>query len=147
MKKSDLRRVLKPIVKECVKEALLEEGVLSGIISEVVKGVTTSPLVESNKHRHSNTLNDVSKQQKMIEQQRQELHEEKRRRLKEQKIKLLNATGFGNEIFEGVEPLSTGGTPNATTPHSPLSGVDAKDPGVDISGIMAIGGDKWKKLV
>ena len=38
MKKSDLKKLIKPIVKECIAEMLLEEGMLSSLISEVLQG-------------------------------------------------------------------------------------------------------------
>ena len=43
MKKSDLKKILKPIVKECILESLAERGVLSTIISEVLQGVQVQP--------------------------------------------------------------------------------------------------------
>ena len=48
MKKSDLKKILKPIVKECIQEAFLEEGLLSNVIAEVVKGLGANkqPIVE-----------------------------------------------------------------------------------------------------
>ena len=134
-----------PLVKECVRETLLEEGLLSNIISEVVRGV--SPVIQETKTRKHEPNNEISKQQKMLEQQRQGLQEEKRRRLKEQKIKILNATGFGNEIFEGVKPLSQGGSVSGTPQAGALVGVDPADAGVDISGIMAVANRDWKDLV
>ena len=45
MKKSDLKKVIKPLVKECIHEVLLEEGLLSNIVSEVAIGMSTTPLV------------------------------------------------------------------------------------------------------
>jgi len=69
--------------------------------------------------------------------------------MKEQKRRLLDATGLPSNVFEGVDPLATGG--NADAPQDAaagaLSGVDPKDPGVDISGIMAIGGRNWGKMI
>ena len=47
MKKSELKRTLKPVIKECIHEMLIEEGLLSGIVAEVVKGLGTAPLVET----------------------------------------------------------------------------------------------------
>ena len=148
MKKTELRRILKPLVQECVRETLLEEGLLSNIISEVVKG--TSPLLREAKANTSESNNEIFKKQKMLEQQRQELLEEKQRRIKEQKIKVLNATGFENDIFEGVEPLSQGGSTDSSqqiSSRGALSGVDPKDSGVDISGIMAVANRNWKDLI
>jgi hypothetical protein len=147
MKKSELKKILKPLVKQCVKEALLEEGVLSNIISEVVAGF--KPLLEESQRSfipEANTPVDTH-QEALVEQQKTEYDEEKRRMLKEHKRKVLNAAGFGAEIFEGVEPMATGGDINNTPPHSSLSGVDPGDAGVDISGIMALGNRKWNKLI
>ena len=48
----------------------------------------------------------------------QQVEQEKHQQLKEQKIKMLNATGFGNEIFEGVTPLSAGGAPGGPAPRA-----------------------------
>jgi len=145
MKKSELRQMLKPLVQECVRETLLEEGLLSNIVSEVIKGV--SPLLTETRTHKQKPSNSVPQQQTMLEQQRQNLHEEKRRRLKEQKIKMLNATGFGNEIFEGVEPLSQGGSTSDTPQPGVLADIDPTDAGVDISGIMAVANRDWKELV
>jgi len=142
MKRSELKTILKPLIKQCVKETLLEEGVLSSVIAEVVKGV--APILTENKQVH---IQDNSKQQALLEQQKHQIEEEKHQRLKEQKRKVLDATGFGNEIFEGVRPLTEGGAPGSAPSHGPLAGTDPDDSGVDISGIMALGGNKWKNLV
>ena len=37
MKKSEFKKILRPIVNECIKESLMEDGLISGIIAEVVK--------------------------------------------------------------------------------------------------------------
>jgi hypothetical protein len=48
MKKSDLKKLIKPIVKECIHETLIEEGLLSNIVSEVAVGLNTqNPIVEN----------------------------------------------------------------------------------------------------
>ena len=46
MKKSDLKKIIKPLVKECIHEVLIEEGVLSNIVSEVAVGMRTDMLTE-----------------------------------------------------------------------------------------------------
>ena len=50
MKKSELKKVLKPIIKECIQETLFKEGLLSNIISEIMRGLngTQQPIVEQN---------------------------------------------------------------------------------------------------
>jgi len=139
MKRSELKTILKPLIKQCVRETLLEEGILSNVVAEVVKGM--SPVLTEN------SIQDNSKQQKLLEQQKHRLEEEKYQRAKEQKRKVLDATGFGSEIFEGVKPLTEGGNPGTSPSHGPLAGTAPDDSGVDISGIMALGGDKWKNLI
>ena len=47
MKKSEFKKLIKPIVQECIKESLLEDGLISGIIAEVVRGISSQPLVET----------------------------------------------------------------------------------------------------
>jgi hypothetical protein len=142
MKRSELKTILKPLIKQCVKETLLEEGVLSSVIAEVVKGV--APALTENRQTHTQ---DNPRQQKLLEQQKRQIEEERYQRTKEQKRKMLNATGLGNEIFEGVKPLTEGGNPREAPVAGPLAGTAPDDAGVDISGIMALGGEKWKDLV
>jgi len=155
MKKTELKNVLKPLIKQCVKEILLEEGVLSNVVSEVARGL--SPLLVENRNsqpiHQNNTVPELeqallsSHKSELLEKQRAELHEEKQRMIKEQKRKILNATGFGAEIFEGVEPIASVGNPDAPSSPGALADVSPSDPGVDISGIMALGGHKWNKLI
>ena len=39
MKRSELKKLIKPIVKECVQETILNDGLLSSIVSEVAQGM------------------------------------------------------------------------------------------------------------
>ena len=75
MKKSELKRILKPIVRECIKDVLLEEGLLSNIVSEVTKGLTSNMIVENNirpktkpnkPNKHKNKCYLCKKKLKMI---------------------------------------------------------------------------------
>jgi phage antirepressor YoqD-like protein len=145
MKKTELKKVLKPLVAQCVREVLLEEGLLSNIVSEVATGL--SPLLVENKNIYEVRNNKPSETQKHLELERAEVEEERRRLMKEHRRKILDATGLGKEIFEGVEPLNKGGSINETVPNGALAGVSPEDPGVDISGIMALGAHKWNKLI
>ena len=147
MKKSQLKAVIKPIVKECINEVLLEQGLLSNIISEVVKGLqpihTIPPVPTPNK--------EMLFQQQQLEEQRMELEYQKQDQLKEQKRKLLNAAGFGTDVFAGTEPI-TGGITTERKDSSggqagALAGVDPNDAGVDITGIMTLGGRDWGKMI
>lgn len=138
MKKSEL----KSIIKECVKEILFEEGVLSNLVAEVAFGITKAQgqfLVESNpapapKH-----------DEKFLREKKQEAEQEKRKRLLETKKKMLDAIGGDRMkgVFEGTEPLPNAGS---TSPHSPMSGRDPKDAGVDISGLFGVAGKRWQQL-
>ena len=131
--------MLKPIIKECIQEALVESNLISGIISEVVKGMGAQP------------------QQKQITEQKKKYESDddakKRRQLRENKLNetrktllsAINKDAYGGvDLFEGTTPMQES---NSGGPGSSLSGVDPSDAGVDISGILSIGGDKWSKLV
>ena len=140
MRKSDLKKIIKPIVKECIQESLLEDGILSKVISEVASGLSsTTRIVEQ-------------VQTKKEEPQRSPLSSQRESEalanLKEQRQKMLDAIGKdsmnGVNVFEGTEPLSSAG--GGSNPHGPLSGVDPKDPGVDISDLAGIFGDTWKVI-
>ena len=139
MKKSQLKRVIKPIVEECINEVLLEKGLLSSIISEVVKGI--QPLQQSPIQQRP-----VMQQNKLMQQQRQELQEQKYEMMKAQKRKLLDAAGFGVDVFSGTEPIEEAADPSNGQAGA-LSGVSPSDPGVDIAGIMAVAKRDWSKMI
>ena len=71
-------------------------------------------------------------------------------RLTEHKKKLMDAIGLdaygGIDLFEGTTPVPGQKSPEAQAAN-PLGGTDPGDAGVDISGIMAVGGNKWKSLM
>jgi len=139
MKKSQLKQLLKPLIKECVNEALIEQGLLSNIISEVVKGLQPTQTIIETKQQSAPQAN-----QEDVDAKRNEMLEEQQIALKEQKRKLLDAAGFDSNIFEGTTPMATSGKESQ---HSALSGMDPNDAGADISGLVALVGDSWKKVV
>tara|TARA_B100000963_G_scaffold302014_1_gene274789 strand:+ start:368 stop:775 length:408 start_codon:yes stop_codon:yes gene_type:complete len=134
VKKSELKNMLKPLVKECIKECLYEEGILSSVVSEVVKGMGTNVIKE-----------EVAPPSFAMPVRQQPRNNEA---LKEHKQKLLDAIGKeaygGIDLFEGTTPASPDRSPELT---SPLGDTDPSDPGVDISGIVALGGKKWKAFM
>ena len=140
MKKSDLKKILKPLVKECIQEALLEEGLLSNVIAEVVKGLGTGqqPIVEQKQNN-----DEINKMQ---------LEEKKKRsqKINETRQKMLDAIGNdsynGVDLFEGTTPLNRAGNPGeAQQAQGALSDVDPSDPGIDISSLMG-NVSTWKQL-
>ena len=142
MKKQELQKILKPLIKECIKEVIFEEGILSSLIKEVAVGIgPQQTIVEARVEEPS---------QQDFSRQRVELQEEPQAALEARKRKLEESIG-GNMsgIFEGVEPLSSGGSPRSeASPASPLASYAPNDPGVDISGILALGsGHNWKKMI
>ena len=139
MKKSQLKRVIKPIVEECINEVLLEKGLLSSIISEVVKGI--QPLQQSPVQQRP-----VMQENKLMQQQRQELQEQKYEMMKAQKRKLLDAAGFGVDVFSGTEPIEEAADPSNGQAGA-LSGVAPNDAGVNIEGIMAVANRDWSKMI
>lgn len=136
MNKEDLKKLIKPIIKECIHEVIIEEGILSKMITEVAQGLQVAQPV----------------QQPIVEQQQrntnQEAIERQKQRLTESRQMLTKAVGAGaySKIFEGIEPMDAPKGNNAPSNGGALSDIAPNDPGVDISGIMAIGGRNWKQL-
>jgi hypothetical protein len=133
MNKKELKQILKPLIKECIKEVIFEDGTLSTIISEVVQGIG-QPIVET-------------KQRFPKKQQPQyETDEQAKVRLNEQRKKMMDA--IGGDVYNGVN-LFEGTTPAPAQNQQgqgALSGVDPKDPGVDISSIMNKSSAIWSKM-
>ncbi len=141
MKKQELQKILKPLIKECIKEVIFEEGILSGLIKEVALGLgSPQTIVES---RPQPAQEDFSRQRVQLQSEAAEALSARKRKLEE------SIGGKMAGIFEGVEPLSAGGTPGSSGgPASPLSNYAPGDSGVDISGILALGdGHNWKKMI
>ena len=134
MKRSELKKLIKPLVKECIHETLLEGGLLSNIVSEVVKGLGNQMIVENKQEVVPSFSNENSVRSDAMKTKRK---------------KLLDSIGRdtfnGVDLFEGTNPIRDSGTPSAQA--NPLSGQDPNDAGVDISGILALGGRNWKTLV
>tara|TARA_B100000287_G_C20496404_1_gene727216 strand:- start:536 stop:955 length:420 start_codon:yes stop_codon:yes gene_type:complete len=133
MNKKELKQMLKPLIKECIKEVIFEEGTLSTIISEVVQGVG-HPIVET-------------KQRFPKKQQPQyETDEQARTRLNEQRKKMMDAIGGdaynGVNLFEGTTPAPDQNQQG----QGALSGVDPRDPGVDISSLVGKSSMIWSKM-
>jgi hypothetical protein len=140
MKRSQLKQLIKPIVKECITESLVEEGMLSNIISEVIKGTQVFGYKQNLKENKEQKLDKRDEQKRLLEQKHKEDLEKRK--------KLLNATGFKNDLFENTAPLAQGGTEGlGESPQGALAGVDPADPGIDITGIMALSGKRWKSLI
>ena len=129
MKVKEFKKVLKPLIKECIKEVILEEGVLSNVVSEVAKGLQGNLVTENNSRTAS--LQDMKEKEAALEKQKQE------------RIKRLNESAKFQDlnIFEGTKEIVE------TTQGSPLQGVTSEDPGIDISGIVGLAGNKWKHLI
>lgn len=145
MNKKELKALIKPIVKECINEVLLQEGVLSSIISEVMIGTQTAVLKEQ--------APAPSKPSRRLETDEEAMRriQERKAKSQNQKKKLLDAIGKdaygGVDLFEGTQALNTGGSPDAGTQvQGALSGYAADDSGVDISGLLNLSGNTWKKL-
>jgi len=138
MKKSELKALLKPLVKECIRESLLEDGILSGIISEVVSGLNTNTIMETKEPKKKAPQAKAVPRKKVNE------------RLLEQRKMLMGAIGAdaygGVDLFEGTTP-APGQKSTESQAASMFEGVDPNDAGIDISGIMAAGGNKWKSLI
>ena len=134
MKKSELKRIIKPLVKECVQETLLESGLLSNIVAEVAKGLGGQVITEQKTTPAPRTRDVDNIKLKEAKRQRKDL------------LDAIGKDAFnGVNLFEGTEPIRDAGAPTAMA--DPLHGQDPNDAGVDISGILALGGRNWKTLV
>mgnify|MGYP001364076612 FL=1 len=139
MKRSELKKMIKPIVKECVHETILNDGLLSNIISEVASGLGNQFIIENKETVVPQETNENSVRMKQLK--------ESQRASRKKLLDEIGKDAFnGVDLFEGTSPIRDNGTPSATSQASPLSGQDPNDAGVDISGIMALGGKNWKTL-
>ena len=135
MKKSDLKKIIKPIVKECINEVLIEEGVLSNIVSEVATGLQGNVIAERNipnvpqsRPTKKTTNVDMSK------------------KLEEQRQKMRDVIGRG--AYNGVD-LFEGTTPTPAQQESAAGSVDlgeSSDSGVDISSLVGDASQIWKAM-
>ena len=136
MKKSELKKILKPLVHECIKESLLEDGLISGIIAEVVKGMASpQPLVET-----ATPKADPVK----ARMQRNAFNREQTSKLQEHKKKLRAAIGGaynGVDLFEGTTPAPAQGSPQQQA--NPMAGHAPGDAGVDITNLFGSVGRNW----
>ena len=140
MKKSEFKKLIKPIVQECIKESLLEDGLISGVIAEVVKGMSSQTFVE--------TTAPESKVEPTVERMKANaFSKEQSGKLKEHKKKLMAAIGGsaynGVNLFEGTTPAPTQAAAGSTSQASPMSGQNPSDPGVDISNLFGAVGRNW----
>ena len=138
MKKSEFKKLIKPIVQECIKESLLEDGLISGVIAEVVKGMSSQTIVE--------TKTPQPKVDPVMERMKANaFNKEQSGKLKEHKKKLMAAIGGsaynGVDLFEGTTPAPAQAAPTAQA--SPMSGQSPSDPGVDISSLFGAVGRNW----
>jgi len=125
MKKSELKKVLKPLIKECVREVLLEEtGVLAKVVSEVASGMGGQVITESR-----------GEGAKFLQPKKAPPPDN--RKAKKQLLDSIGKDAYnGVNIFEGVDPITDKAPPpGEKTPSntSPLRDMNPNDPGVDIS--------------
>ena len=135
MKKSELKRIIKPLVKECVQETLLESGLLSNIVAEVAKGLGGQVITEQ-KRTPAPRTRDVDNIK---------LQEAKR-----QRKDLLDAIGKdafnGVNLFEDTAPLKRAANPTGGPEIPSVLGDDPGDAGVDISSIMGGAAQIWQAM-
>ena len=126
MKKSDLKKVLKPLVKECIHEVLLEEGLLSNVVSEVAKGLSTNVVTESRQ---------PARQKPKSGSDHTAIH---RKRM----LEAISKDAYnGVDLFEGTTPIEA---PTAGKGEVDLGA--PTDPGIDISSILGTSSEIWKRL-
>ena len=132
MKRSELKKIIKPMVAECIKESLLEDGILSTVISEVVKGMNSQMMLE----------HPVAPLPPPQKQQRSEASAKKLEETRQQMLKAVGSDAYnGVNLFEGTKPAPAVAKQNQ---HGPLKDTDPTDSGVYISTLF---NSNWGKLV
>ena len=142
MNREELKKTLKPLIKQCIREVLFEEsGVLSKVVTEVARGMNVAQVEP---HRLA---------EERVDEYDSKPEAEALQRLKEQKEKMLNAIGSssynGVNVFEGTDPLSSAGSPDASSSSSmgPMKNVDPRDPGINLDSIPGVSMDVVRKLM
>ena len=128
MKKTDLKKLIKPLVKECIHEVLLEEGLLSNVVAEVTKGLNSAPVIAEQVKKPART------------------EPPKKRDFSENRKKLMDA--IGGDAYNGVD-LFEGTTPAPAQQEQSAGSVDMGDPedaGVDISSILGQSSKIWESM-
>tara|TARA_B100001094_G_scaffold111101_1_gene106950 strand:- start:1566 stop:1967 length:402 start_codon:yes stop_codon:yes gene_type:complete len=132
VKKSDLKKLIKPLVKECIHEVLLEEGLLSNVVSEVAKGLQTTPVIKE----------EVKIPTRRTPPPTRDYNDDKK--------KLMEAIGAdaynGVNLFEGTEPTRDAGGPPSAASAGAVDLGDSRDSGVDISSIMGGASRMWEAM-
>jgi hypothetical protein len=134
MKKSELKKVLKPLIKECIKEVMFEDGTLSSIIAEVMRGTgAAQPIVENKQPAELQPrLGNNNDTRKIIAEKRREL------------MSSIGKDAYnGINLFEGTTP-TTG--ESSSQGQGALSGVSPNDAGVDISKLVNKTSAIWQKM-
>jgi len=127
VKKSELKKLIKPLVKECINEVLLEEGLLSNVVSEVAKGMQGQTIVTEAAPAPRPVVESKQKNPAAAAQRR----------------KLMDA--IGNDAYNGVD-LFEGTTPMPTRSEPKAGSIDLGDPtdsGVDISSLIGGASKMW----
>ena len=134
MKKSELKKVLKPIIAECIKESLYEEGLLKNIVSQVVEGYSSG----------KETIVETAPVSEVVNSNKTEESLKMRSKLEETKKSLLASIGAGAyggvNVFEGTTPAPS----ESSDPTNVMEGVAPGDPGVDITKLV---NPSWRKLI
>ena len=127
MKKSELKKLIKPLVKECINEVLLEEGLLSNVVSEVAKGMQGQTIVSEAAPAPKPVVENKQKKQAAMAQRK----------------RLMDAIGNdaynGVDLFEGTTPMTAQSEPKAGT----VDLGDPSDSGVDISNLIGGATKMW----
>ena len=134
MKKTEFKKILKPLVKECIQESLMEDGLISNIIAEVVRGMSP-PVVEAQK--------PISPVEKRMQQNA--FGGQQSKKLQEHRAKLMSAIGGdaynGVNLFEGTTPAPAQASPQQQA--GPMAGQAPNDAGVDIGNLFGSVGRNW----
>ena len=141
MKKSDLKKLIKPLVKECIHEVLIEEGLLANVVAEVAQGLQGNLMTEARHPPVEQRVRQPPVEQRPIKPPA----DDARAKLKEHRRKLMGAIDKdaygGVDLFEGTEPMQQ---------SEPVAGQpdlgDPNDAGVDLSSLLGNASQIWQSM-
>jgi hypothetical protein len=140
MNKKQLKQLMRPMIKECIHEILIEEGLLSNIVSEVAKGLQPNTITET--VQHSQPARNITEKAKAP-------NVKPNKNLVEHRQKLLDAINKdaynGVDLFEDTTPFTGYESQDRKTSGGPDLG-DPRDAGVDISSVMGMSSEIWKRM-
>jgi hypothetical protein len=142
MKKSELKKLIKPIVEECMQEVVLESGLISNVVAEVMKGMmpvlNEVRTVEQPKKEVKETFRVVNGKDFTLNPEHEPATISEMKKKRGEHLKEIAGEAYGSlgkmkiggvNIFEGTEAA----LPDVNPMGGALASANPKDPGVNLA--------------